>query len=70
MPPLADPAALTTQQRFEAVARLLALGLRRLPSCRAVAGDPAPGALSDGPQKSSLNCLDDAADLRLSVHTG
>jgi hypothetical protein len=63
-----DPAQLTPEQRFHELARLLAVGLRRLLSRPSVADSAS--LQPQQTQKTTSNWLDLSADLRLSVHTG
>jgi hypothetical protein len=52
MPRTDDPATLTPDQRFHEVARLLAVGLRRLLAPGARPGPAPPRALEKGSEKS------------------
>jgi hypothetical protein len=65
-----DPCVLSPQQRARAVARILAAGLLRLPSCLpspAAAGGPAAPEI---PPESVANCLELSEETRLSVQGG
>lgn len=70
MPTIPDPFLLRPDERFRAVARLLAAGLLRLryqPAISSVAADhPCP----DNSSNSQQDCLELAAELRLSVPPG
>jgi len=64
-----DPAALTPDQRAAEIARLLAVGVRRLFS-RPVNDIPGPHPDPEKSQESSGTGLEVGRETRLTVHTG
>ncbi len=68
MRPFDDPASLTPAERFQEIARLLAVGVLRLRAATAAgaAGQPGPKNLAE----TGHRCLEVSANTVLSVHTG
>jgi hypothetical protein len=59
----------TPEQRFHAVASLLAVGVRRLLT-RPLLSGPAGTRAGDNLEESGQNSLEPGGETRLSVHTG
>jgi hypothetical protein len=70
MRPRADSLDLTPDERFREVARILAVGVRRLRNQPQVAVRPDLHLDSQNPADSSRDCLELPAHPRLSVHGG
>jgi hypothetical protein len=70
MRPRADSLNLTPDERLREVARILAVGVRRLRTQALVVAGPGVRFDSENPEASSRDCLELSAQPRLSVHGG
>jgi hypothetical protein len=70
MRPDADPAFLTTAERFRELAGILAVGILRLRDRAALAADPGEHPAPENPEKTGDSCLELSGKTVLSVHGG
>jgi hypothetical protein len=71
MRPTDDPSSLTPDERFTAVAGILATGVLRLHTRAALPeNEPKPDQITDIPSQSGHACLDVSEKTVLSVHSG
>jgi hypothetical protein len=70
MRPCADSLSLTPHERRREVARIFAVGVRRLRSRTVIPAHPGQHPDLENPVDSSRDCLELSADPRLSVHGG
>jgi hypothetical protein len=70
MRPDADPAFLTTAERFRELAGILAAGILRLRDRAALAADPGQQSAPENPEKTGNSCLELLGKTVLSVHSG
>jgi hypothetical protein len=70
MRPYDDPRFLSSEERFEALACLLAVGLLRLRERGALATAPGEHPAPKNPEKTGNSCLELSGETVLSVHTG
>lgn len=68
MRPFDDPASLTPAERFQEIARVLALGVLRLRAATAAGAAGQPGLKNLA--ETGNSCLEVPANTVLSVHTG
>lgn len=70
MRPYDDPRCLSSEERFEALAGLLAVGLLRLRERAALTAAPCEHLVPKNPEKTGNSCLELPGKTVLSVHTG
>jgi hypothetical protein len=70
MRPNEDADDLASEQRFQNIAALLAIGLRRLRPRTALPEHSAGQTAAENPPESSPDCLEFSAETRLSGHSG
>jgi hypothetical protein len=70
MRPDADPAFLTTTERFRELAGILAAGILRLRDRAALPAGSGEHLAPENPEKTGNSCLELSAETVLSVHTG